>query len=258
MEANEVLAHFREVGRWVDWNHTSDHILYGNQHSEVKGMAVAWIATDRALRTASEKGYNLFITHEPAFYPGYEDGTTETLIRDKKRLLDRLGITLMRCHDTWDRMPEYGIVDAWASYLGFQTEERAADSFYNICLLDACSVMDAARQVLERVRSLGQDTVLVFGNGGKTVRRMAVGTGAITHLPSMNELKPDVILATDDGMNFWTGGLWATDLDMPLLIVNHATSEKPGIQAMVPYLRKVFPEVETSYIDIPYPYLSVR
>lgn len=258
MEANEVMAHFREVGRWVDWNHTSDHILYGNEHSEVKGIAVAWIATDRALRTASEKGCNLFVTHEPAFYPGYDDRTTHALIRNKKGLLDRLGITLIRCHDVWDRMPEYGIVDAWASYLGFQTEERATDSFYKTCLLGPCTVTDVACQVLDRVRDLGQDTVLVFGNGRKTVRRMAVGTGAITHLPSMNELRPDVILATDDGINFWTGGLWATDLDMPLLIANHATAEKPGMQSMVTYFRKVFPEVETSYIEIPYPYTSVR
>ena len=86
---------------------------------------------------------------------------------------------------------------------------------------------------------------------------MAVGTGAITHLPSMYKLRPDVILATDDGMNFWTGGLWAADLDIPLLIVNHATAEKPGMQAMATYLKGVFPGIPVEYIDVQYPYSSI-
>jgi hypothetical protein len=73
----------------------------------------------------------------------------------------------------------------------------------------------------------------------------------------MYELKPDVILATDDGMNFWTGGLWATDLDVPLLIVNHATAEKPGMQAMARYLKAVFPGVDVEYVDVGYLYRSI-
>ena len=98
----------------------------------------------------------------------------------------------------------------------------------------------------------------MFGDRGKMVQRMAIGTGAITHLPSMYELKPDVILATDDGMNFWTSGLWSLDLDIPLLIVNHATAEKPGMQAMARYLRGVFPGTSVEYIDVRYPYSSIR
>ena len=258
VKAREVMDHFREVGRWVDWEKTCDQFLHGDPDVEVKGIAAAWIATNQAIREASEKGCNLFITHEPAFYPGYEETRSGAeLILRKKALLDQLGITLMRCHDTWDRMPEYGIPDAWASFLAFETEERSVESFYKVCLLKGCTVEHAAGLILEKVRKLGQDTVLVFGDGTRIVRRMVVGTGAITDLPSMYELEPDVILATDDGINFWSGGLWATDLDIPLLIVNHATAEKPGMQAMVGYLKEVFPDVPVEYLDVSYPYKSV-
>ena len=113
---------------------------------------------------------------------------------------------------------------------------------------------ETANRILEKVRPLGQDTVLMLGDRHKRVGRMAVGTGAITHLPSMYELNADLILATDDGINFWDGGLWAVDLGIPLLIVNHATAEKPGIQAMAGYLGKKFPGVRVGYLDVEFPY----
>ena len=258
MRARDVLDHFQKIGHWVNWERTCDLFLYGDPELAVEKIATAWIPTNNVIRRAAEKGCNLFITHEPAFYPGYEKTrSSEQLATRKRQLLDRLGMTLLRCHDTWDRMPEFGIPDSWASFLGFATEDRPVESFYKICLAGGGSVEETARKVLEKVRSLGQDTVLVFGDGQRRVERLAVGTGAITHLPSMYELEPDAILATDDGMNFWTGGLWAADLDVPLLLVNHATAEKPGMRALAGYLEGVFPGVAAEYFDVAFPYRAV-
>jgi putative NIF3 family GTP cyclohydrolase 1 type 2 len=255
MKAKEVMEHFRQVGKWVNWDKTCDQFLHGNPDVEVKGIATAWSPTNTSLKRASDMGFNLFITHEPAFYHAYEGTASgDLLINKKKSLLDELGISLMQCHDTWDRMPEVGIVDAWAAFLGFETEARPVQSFYKVCLLGNISVEETANRILEKVRPLGQDTVLILGDKHKRVRRMVVGTGAITHLPSMYALDADLILATDDGINFWDGGLWAVDLGIPLLIVNHATSEKPGVQAMARYLGKKFPEVGVEYIDVESPY----
>jgi len=258
MKAADVREHFREVGTWVNWQRTCDQFLHGDPDAEVKGIATAWIPTNAAIREAADKGLNLFITHEPAFIEGYQGTTTgDDLAAKKKALLDEFGITLLRCHDTWDRMPECGIPDAWADFLGFPTEERPPESFYKVCLVDSLAVEETAAKVLEKVRPLGQDTVLIFGDRQKTAKRMAVGTGAITHLPTMYDLGVDLILATDDGMNFWNGGIWSADLDLPLLIVNHATAEKPGMQAMAQYLRKTFPDLPAEYVDVAFPYSSV-
>jgi putative NIF3 family GTP cyclohydrolase 1 type 2 len=259
VKAKEIREHFRGVGHWVDWNNTCDQFLHGNPEVEVEGIATAWIPTNKCIKEASEKGLNLFITHEPIFYHGYRGADSrEKLVQEKKKLLDESGITILRCHDTWDRMPDVGIPDAWASFLGFETEERPTESFYKICLLGDITVEEAAERVLEKVRSLGQDTVLIFGDRQKKIDRMAVGTGAITNLPRMYELKADLILATDDGMNFWDGGLWAKDLDVPLLIVNHCTAEKPGMQEMAGYLAEKFPGIPVEYLDVDFPYVSVR
>lgn len=258
MKATKVLDHFRDLGTWVRWDKTCDKFLHGDPEAEVKGIATAWIATNAALAEAAEKGLNLFVCHEPAFYDGFAAAPSrERLVADKKGLLDRFGMTLLRCHDTWDRMPEVGIPDAWASWLGFSTEPRATESYYKICLLEDITVEEAARKVLEKVKPLGQDAVFILGSRDKRVSRMAVGTGAITHLPSMLELRADVILATDDGMNFWDGGLWSLDLDIPLLIVNHATAEKPGMMAMAGYLAEKYPGTTVEYLDVAFPYTTV-
>ena len=70
MKAGDVMMHFQEVGQWVNWDKTCDQFLHGSPEAEVKGIATAWIPTNEAIRDASEKGCNLFVTHEPAFYPG--------------------------------------------------------------------------------------------------------------------------------------------------------------------------------------------
>ena len=119
-------------------------------------------------------------------------------------------------------------------------------------------VVETARAVLEKVRPLGQATVLVLGDESRNVNRLAVGTGAITHLPTMRDLDADAILATDDGMNSWDGALWALDLGVPVLVVNHATAEKPGMQAMVEYLSRQFPDVPAEYVDVALPFASVH
>ena len=132
-------------------------------------------------------------------------------------------------------MPDVGIPDAWTTFLGFPSEPRPVDSFYRLCHVGSCSLQDAAECVLDRVKSLGQHTVQMVGDADTPVSRMAVGTGAITRLPEMFELGPDLLLVTDDGISSTASGLWSLDLGVPMLIVNHATAELPGMMAMVGY-----------------------
>jgi len=260
MRAKDVMEHFQSVGHWVDWSNTCDQFLHGDPDLELTGIATAWIPTERVIRKAAASGANLFITHEPMQINFYDkEGSTRQIMQAKRELLDELGMTVMRCHDTWDRMPEVGIPDAWAAHLGFEMEPRPVESFYRICLLGKMSARQAARQVLERVRDLGQDTVLIFGDQDKEVSRMAVGTGAITILPRMQALGADLLLATDDGIDSWARLLWAAEVDIPVLIVNHCTAEKPGMMAMAGYLAERFPGLPVQFIDNPeYPWKSVR
>ena len=87
---------------------------------------------------------------------------------------------------------------------------------------------------------------------------MAVGTGAITRLDEMAELGADIILATDDGIQTTSSGLWSLDLDIPVLVVGHATAELPGMEARAGYVRERFPGVPVEYLpgEFPRPLLA--
>ncbi len=259
MKASEVMDHFRQVGTWVNWSHTCDRFLHGDPERDVNGIAVAWICSNAALRKAAEKGLNLFISHEPGFYGRYEGkALVQAMAEKKKALIDECGITVMRCHDTWDRMPKVGIPDAWADFLGFETEERPVESYYKICLMEETTVEEAARRVLQRVKTLGVESVNIFGDPRKRVRRMAVGTGAITNLAVMYELNPDFMLVSEDGLGMATGAHWADDMAMPLIVVSHTTAELPGMMALARYLSERFPEIPVEYLDVGFSYRSIR
>lgn len=258
VNANDVLVHFHRAATWLT-PETADRFLWGDPGSEVRGIAVAWTATLAALREAGEKGLNLFITHEPAFYDDYRRAACrERLVMEKRALLEEYGIALVRIHDAWDRFPERGIPDQWVKTLGFPAEERPVESFYTICRTGGRSVGEVGRLVRERTRPWGGDWVLVLGDEGRRTERMVVGTGAITKPPEMLALGADVLLVTDDGVNTWDGGLLAADLGAPLLVVSHAVAEKPGMHEMAAYLREQFPGVPVEYLDVALPWRALR
>lgn len=265
MKAIEIMRHFQKIGTWVDWDNTSDQFLHGDPEIKVTGIAVSWIATNDAIRKAGKAKLNLFITHEPSLYD-FDYYTTglfqkslegKKLIDKKKEVLDKFGITLMRCHDTWDLMPNSGICDEWGNFLGFKTEERPIKSYYKICLVNNLSIKELSKLILKKVKLLGQDSVKVIGDMGKKVKRMVIGTGAVTVFPEMNKLNPDVILATEDGMRHWDAGLWALDLQIPFIVVNHAISEIPGMKSLSKYLQSNFNNVPVEYINTIFPYITL-
>jgi len=254
MKAQDFRQHCMSLASWVDWEDTKDHFLFGDPAVEVKGIAVTWLATDAVLSRAAELGLNFVIAHEGAFYPDFSDAKSEQRHFERKRtLLKDKGLTLMRCHDTWDRMPSVGIPDAWADFLGFPSEPRQLESFYKLCNVQGCTVADVAGRVLEKTKPLGQAVVNIIGDLRQNVSRMAVGTGAITRLPDMYELGADCILATDDGTHTTYCGLWSLDLGIPVLTVSHATAELPGMMAMVPYIKLKFPGVKVEYLPCGFP-----
>ncbi len=258
MKAIDVLNHFREIGTWVDWDNTCDEFLHGDPDAEVKGIAASWIATNDALQEAGDKGLNLFISHEPCFYSGEgERPMLQEMVQRKRDILDKHGITLLRCHDTWDRMPGIGIPDAWGDFLGLQGEPRPVEKFLKIALMEETTVEGAARYILEKTKPLGQDCVLVLGDKTKKVRRLAIGTGAISNAVLMSELNPDCALSVDDRIN--TPGIshWAVDRGLPVLFVSHPVSEYPGMMAMAKYLGEQFPGVPVEYLNVAFPYSAV-
>jgi len=284
MKAKDLHEHMQKKGSWVNWGHTVDGFLAGDPESDVKGIAVSWMATFSNLKKAFSAGCNLFVTHEPLFSVIINDegkavggpllkdwhlrdfvSRLRTVVYDKNdpwvkkaKWLDETGMVVYRCHDFWDDFPKVGIHGAWADWLGLTGEPMAAKSFYEVHDVGDTTVGELAKKILQRVKVLGQDVVHVVGNLDKKVSKIAIGTGAITYYREMRDMGADVLLVTDDGTWLWESGQWSLDNDVPLIMVNHSVSEEPGMRTLAKYIQNTFSDVPVIEIPVGCIYKTVK
>ena len=250
MKAIDLDRHLREKATWVDWRKTVDTFKAGDPETEVNAIAVGWMSTQAALAEAHRRGCNFFVTHEPTFY-NHEDNDawwfeTESAKR-KCAFLEETQMVVYRCHDVWDQMPDVGIPDSWGRYLGLG-EPDLRQRFYNRYSFAPMPAYELAQQIAHKVADLGQANVELIGPGDRMVGNVVLGTGAITHVPTMLAMGAQAVLASDDGIRYWQMGAYLGDMDVPLLVVNHATSEWPGMISMAEYLRKQFSPMRVELI----------
>ena len=262
MKAIEIFNHLKQKGTWVNWNRTSDHFLFGDPETEVKNVAVGWMATIPNLKRALELGCNLFITHEPLYVGIPNEFGVYTAVGNmlelddpwvlKGKWMEEQKIVVFRCHDVWDDFPEIGIHGAWAKWLGLD-DLVYSEKFYEVHRVgdgdNGLKLGDLAKKIVEKTKIIGQDVVQVIGDLDKKVSKIAIGTGAITNYRHMHMMGADVLLLTDDGTKLWESAQWSEDSEVPIIIVNHATAEEPGIRALAKYIQAQYPDLKINPIE---------
>lgn len=251
----------RKVSWEIDWNETSDRFRAGNPEAEIKGIAVSWMSTREILEEARERGANLLVTHEPLYVLDEDSregaGPDHPWVR-KKRWLERTDMMVYRCHAFWDNFPELGVHGAWAKWLGFEQAPVAARRHYEVHETGGLVLEHLAQNVLHRVRTLGQETVGVVGDLRRQTRRIALGTGAITAYKEMAAMDADVLMLTDDGTRLYEAAQWASDSGVSLLLVNHATSEEPGMKTLADYIAALVGPIPVCHLPVGCLYHSVH
>ena len=58
----------------------------------------------------------------------------------------------------------------------------------------------------------------------------------------------DLAICTDDGFTYWQDAAYAWDAGLPTIVVNHATSEEPGMRQLAAHLTERFPEVPVHFV----------
>ncbi|MHA1729433.1 MAG: hypothetical protein ACTSWY_11960 [Promethearchaeota archaeon] len=61
---------------------------------------------------------------------------------------------------------------------------------------------------------------------------------------------PDAIIISEDGTYLWASAQWAEDTGVPIIIVNHALSEEPGMITLTQYLKDKFPKIPITHIPV--------
>lgn len=259
----QVQDHLRNMGkRWIplDSKQTVDTIKSGDPSMQVTKIATVWMGYLDTLKKAYEAGCNLVVVHEPIYYNHHDNQPTGFALegaKRKKKFLEETGLAVIRCHDVWDRVAEIGICDAWAKFLGFQKEINRPSNLdltlgrpYHIAYeIEPTRAGDLAASVAAKVAAHGHKNVGFVGPQDKIVRSVAIGTGAVTRFNRMvTELKVDLTICSDDGFTFWRDGAMAIDMDYPVIIASHSSSEEAGMQRMSEHLAKVFPQVPVKHI----------
>ena len=253
MKAQDVQNYLQSLaGDWQYSDNTVDTFKAGDPSTEVRGIAVGWMSYIWALQRALDLGCNVFITHEPTYYNHWDNDLAIFRfpgVRAKRQFIEDNDLVIIRCHDLWDQMPDIGIPDSWGISLDWG---RPVDGSTYIRIYDTAGLTagELAQDVARCTAVYGQPGVQLIGSSDKIVRRVSIGTGAITpYLESVERFAIDLAICTDDGIDYWRDGGFAIDMGIPIIVVNHMVSEEIGVQRLAEELSRRFPAVPVQHIN---------
>jgi putative NIF3 family GTP cyclohydrolase 1 type 2 len=253
LRAGDVEAHLRSVaGTWTYPHDTVDTFKAGGPETVVSGIAVAWLPFTWALERAASLGCSLFVTHEPTYYD-HRDARADlfdlAIPSERRRRIEGWGMAVLRCHDLWDRFPGTGITTSWGRFLGLDSLVDS-DDYSRVYAVRPSTAREFAEWIASRVAELGQPNVHLIGDGDRTVRKVCIGTGAISpYLELVARFDPDLVICSDDGMDYWRDGAFAVDGGPPIVVVHHGVTEEPGVARLADHLRAAFPVVPVHHIE---------
>ncbi|MBQ1901421.1 MAG: Nif3-like dinuclear metal center hexameric protein [Lachnospiraceae bacterium] len=104
MTHQEVIQRIIAYHPPIDEKNTCDGFKAGNPSDVCTGIVTAIVPTVEVIQKTKELGANLLIVHEPTFYmtPDYPDWHTDftnSVVEEKKAMLQEAGITIWRDHD---------------------------------------------------------------------------------------------------------------------------------------------------------------
>lgn len=254
MIPEEFEIYFRKTTPWMDVDNTPDGFKAGNPKKEITKVAISWKASWEALRTAKREGCNFFICHESIFAFGDSGNEIELLKyhkyeEEKAKWIAESGICIYRCHDTIDLAPDIGVRDQWLKGLGFDDYDIIDKAgYYALSRIPPMKLCDLAEMVLNKVKELGQNGVMVMGDTERSIHTVATGTGAITDPFVMVSCKPDCCIITDDYFRTVRDGEFLKEAGSSMIMLNHGVSEEWGIKAYFKHLQNIFPQVEFIFI----------
>jgi len=233
---------------------TVDRIIVGNPETEVAKIGTAWMPYWDTCRDAVAEGVNVLVVHEPTFYT-HRDLDGEMLypetIAEKKRWIEEAGLVIIRCHDVLDKIQTaFGIPFAFGRGLGFaDTDILRATTYYNVYRCESIPALEVARRIAQRVKTLGQPGVGFYGAAARIVESVGLGTGMACNPIEFAGLKPDMFVVINDAIQTWTQGEFSRDTGLPLVVMDHGTSEEFGVKALRDHLATVFAQFEVIHFQ---------
>ncbi len=248
----DIRDYLLENSPWVDPDRTVDTVKFGDPSRDIAKAGVCWYPSIETIQMAESQDCELLITHEPLFW-NHED--PEGGWRDKEpgrarvQVLERAGMTVLRAHDSWDQWPGLGIRDSWAQWLGLDNPVYKSNdtNYHAVYEIAPCSLKDYAGQVATLVKRLGEDSVRVMGEPDKEIKKVAIGVGCIGPDSQTVDAGADALIVCYDGASYWAVRERLYEMGAALIVVEHGTSELPGMKNLCEHLTREFEDVRFQF-----------
>ncbi len=221
----------------AEWDNVG--LLAGSADREVRNVLVALDITEPVVDEAERMGVDLIVSHHPVIFHPVKSITD----RDPSgRLLIRLvrsGTGAVCMHTNLDAA-QGGVNDALASALGLQDAAPAAEG--GIARIGTLPETMALPGFLARVRNALRPNGIRYVDGGRPIRKAAVGGGACgDFLWEAAALGCDAFVTADLKYNHF---LDAGALGLTVIDAGHFPTEDVVCPVVVRYLREKFPGVQ--------------
>ena len=229
----------------MDWDNVG--LLCGSKATPVTKVLVALDPFEGVCREAAQWGAQLIVTHHPVIFQAPKAITDETSVGRSILQLCAHGISAINAHTNLDCAPG-GVNDVLAKKLALVNvqvvDPNGTDENGNEWgLLRMGEVPEQPLDAfLNRVKTLLGCEGLRYVNGGKPVRKVAVGGGSCAG-EMLDALRAgcDTFVTADVKYNqFWD----ARDLGINLIDAGHFATENPVVSVLAEKIAGAFPEIE--------------
>ena len=229
----------------MDWDNVG--LLCGSKATPVTKVLVALDPFEGVCREAAQWGAQLIVTHHPVIFQAPKAITDETSVGRSILQLCAHGISAINAHTNLDCAPG-GVNDVLAKKLALVNvqvvDPNGTDENGNEWGL--LRMGDVPEQPLDaflnRVKTLLGCEGLRYVDGGKPVRKVAVGGGSCAG-EMLDALRAgcDTFVTADVKYNqFWD----ARDLGINLIDAGHFATENPVVSVLAEKIAGAFPEIE--------------
>ena len=227
-----------------DWDNVG--LLCGSAGQEVHKILVALDPFEGVCREAAEKGADLLVTHHPLIFRPRTSVTDGDDVGRSILFLAKHGISALNAHTNLDCAPG-GVNDVLAETLGLADVEvldpLGVDGQGRPWGLLRAGAVEAQPlpQFLAHVKTRLQVQGLRYVDGGRPVRKVAVGGGACAdELPAVLAAGCDTFVTADVKYNEFYD---ARAAGVNLIDAGHFATENPVVAVLAAKLRAAFPEI---------------
>lgn len=245
---NDILRCLETIApAYMKENWDNVGLLCGSRNAPVTKILVALDPFEHVCQEAAQWGADLIVTHHPIIFQPMKAVTDETSIGRAIMYLCAHGINAINAHTNLDSCP-YGVNDTLAKLLGLQNIEVPCPEGEDMegrpyGLLRAGTVEEMPLEAfLEQVKRSLHTPVLRYVDGGKPVKKVAVGGGSCAGA-MLDALRAgcDTFVTADIKYNqFWD----AHDLGLNLIDAGHFYTENPVCAMLAQTLQDWFPGIQ--------------